>query len=96
MVQAQDKTQIVEYDEAKLVDLEVQHMKNKQEELENVASTDDASKKDKKEKKEKEPSVPIYKLFRYASPLDLLLVALACIGSIALGVLQPVAVCICT
>ena len=84
---------MVEYDEAKLVDLEVQQMKFKQEELEKVASTDDTS---KKKKKEKEPSVPVYKLFRFAGPLDLLLAVLACIGSIAIGVLQPVAVCICT
>lgn len=43
----------------------------------------------KKEKKKKEPSIPIYKLFRYATKLDLLMIFIACICSLGIGALQP-------
>ncbi|KAI8142620.1 P-loop containing nucleoside triphosphate hydrolase protein [Fennellomyces sp. T-0311] len=70
-------------------------MKEKQQELEKIASTEgNAKDKKKKEKKEKEPSVPLHKLFRFASKYDLLLVLVASIGSIGIGVLQPVAIII--
>ncbi|KAI8143269.1 putative ABC transporter protein [Fennellomyces sp. T-0311] len=55
---------------------------------------DDTTKTKKKKKEEKEPSIPVYKLFRFASKADLLLVFIASIGSIGIGVLQPVAIII--
>lgn len=44
---------------------------------------------DKKKKKKKEPSVPIYKLFRFATKLDLLMIFIASICSLGIGALQP-------
>lgn len=47
-----------------------------------------------KEKKKKEPSVPVHKLFRFATPLDFCLLAIASTFSMGVGVLQPVTVII--
>ncbi|OBZ86718.1 Multidrug resistance protein 2 [Choanephora cucurbitarum] len=51
-------------------------------------------KKKKKKKKEKGKSVPIYKLFRFATPLELLGVTIAAILSAASGALQPASIVI--
>ena len=73
------------------------HQSKVKHELEKIPSAhddenDSNKKKKKKEKKEKEPTVSPYKLFRYATPLDLLGVFVASIGSIGVGVLQPLSV----
>ena len=78
------------------VDQELHQLKLNQE-LEKIPSArddenDSNKKKKKKEKEKKEPTVTPYKLFRYATPLDLLGVFVACIGSIGVGVLQPLSV----
>ncbi|KAI8374849.1 putative ABC transporter protein [Blakeslea trispora] len=56
-------------------------------------SKEDDSKK-KKKKKEKGKTVPIYKLFRFAKPLELLGVVIAATLSAASGALQPAAIII--
>ncbi|ORX45112.1 P-loop containing nucleoside triphosphate hydrolase protein [Hesseltinella vesiculosa] len=55
------------------------------------ASSDDEkpSKKNKKEKKKKEPTVSIHRLFRFATPLDTLLICLGLVFSCGIGALQP-------
>ena len=94
MVETQGGHPPLDYDDDKLIDLEVEQMKLKQHELEKTESTHegDDKKKKKKESKKKEPSVMPHKLFRYASKFDLLAVILAATGSIGIGALQPVAV----
>ncbi|KAF7732288.1 ATP-binding cassette, sub-B (MDR TAP), member 4 [Apophysomyces ossiformis] len=58
-------------------------------------STDQSDEKaKKKEKKQKEPSVALHKLFRFASPLDLLLIFIAIICSAGIGAMQPVTIII--
>ncbi|KAI7874832.1 P-loop containing nucleoside triphosphate hydrolase protein [Lichtheimia hyalospora FSU 10163] len=46
-------------------------------------------KEEKKKKKKKEPTIPIYKLFRFATKLDLLMIFIASICSLGIGALQP-------
>lgn len=41
----------------------------------------DGKKKKKKEKKEKQPAVPIYKIFRFATKIELLMILIAAIFS---------------
>jgi hypothetical protein len=41
------------------------------------------------DKKKKEPSVPLYRLFRFATPLDRCLLLIATIFSAGIGALQP-------
>ncbi|KAI7903328.1 P-loop containing nucleoside triphosphate hydrolase protein [Cokeromyces recurvatus] len=48
----------------------------------------------KKKKKEKEPSVPIHKLFRFATPLERLMIVIAIIFSAGSGALQPISIII--
>ncbi|EPB81738.1 hypothetical protein HMPREF1544_11524 [Mucor circinelloides 1006PhL] len=55
---------------------------------------DDDKKKKKKEKKEKQPAVPIYKLFRFATKIELLMIFCACIISAGIGAMQPVSIII--
>lgn len=59
-------------------------------------ANDESRKKDenKKKKKEKQPSVPIYKLFRFASKLDLLMILISMIFSAGTGALQPAVILI--
>ncbi|CDH50554.1 multidrug resistance protein 1 [Lichtheimia corymbifera JMRC:FSU:9682] len=54
-----------------------------------TTTKDESEDKKKKQKKKKEPSVPIYKLFRFASKLDLLMIFIASICSLGIGALQP-------
>lgn len=54
-----------------------------------TTTKDESEDKKKKQKKKKEPSVPIYKLFRFASKLDLLMIFIASICSLSIGALQP-------
>ncbi|SAM01533.1 hypothetical protein [Absidia glauca] len=54
----------------------------------------DKKKKKKKEKKKKEPSVPIYRLFRFATLADKLMIAVAVIFSMGIGALQPATIII--
>ncbi|KAI9244274.1 P-loop containing nucleoside triphosphate hydrolase protein, partial [Phascolomyces articulosus] len=49
-------------------------------------------KKKKKEKKEKEPTILPHKLFRYATKWDLLAVVVAALGSLGIGILQPLSI----
>lgn len=51
-------------------------------------------KKGKKEKKKKEPSVPIYRLFRFATAADKLMIFVAVIFSMGIGALQPATIII--
>ncbi|KAI7874137.1 p-glycoprotein [Lichtheimia hyalospora FSU 10163] len=58
---------------------------------------DDNDEKDgdgKKKKKKKEPSVPIYKLFRFATPLELIGILISMVLSIGVGAMQPVVIII--
>ncbi|GAN06864.1 multidrug resistance protein 1 [Mucor ambiguus] len=51
-------------------------------------------KKKKKEKKEKQPAVPIYKLFRFATKIEILMILCACVISAGIGAMQPVSIII--
>ncbi|KAI8149541.1 P-loop containing nucleoside triphosphate hydrolase protein [Fennellomyces sp. T-0311] len=51
-------------------------------------------KKKKKEKKKKDPAVPVYKLFRFATRTELLMIAIAAICSMGIGAIQPVVIII--
>ncbi|KAI8331210.1 P-loop containing nucleoside triphosphate hydrolase protein [Chlamydoabsidia padenii] len=72
--------------------------------IQQLPSTDDDSNdksidkkkggKKKKEKKKKEPSVPIYRLFRFASASDKLMIACAIIFSCGIGAIQPATIII--
>lgn len=48
----------------------------------------------KKKKKKKEPSVPLWRLFRFATKLDLLMILIATIFSAGIGAIQPVVIVI--
>ncbi|KAI8056326.1 P-loop containing nucleoside triphosphate hydrolase protein [Gilbertella persicaria] len=48
----------------------------------------------KKKKKEKQPTVPIYKLFRFATPLERCMILISLIFSIGVGALQPISIII--
>ncbi|KAI9264807.1 putative ABC transporter protein [Sporodiniella umbellata] len=48
----------------------------------------------KKKKKEKQPSVPIYKLFRFATSSEIMMILLAATFSIGIGAMQPVSIII--
>jgi ABC-type multidrug transport system fused ATPase/permease subunit len=50
----------------------------------------EGKKNKKKEKKEKEPAVPLYKIFRFATPLELFLIIISSILSAGIGAMQPV------
>ncbi|KAL9551757.1 hypothetical protein MBANPS3_004113 [Mucor bainieri] len=50
--------------------------------------------KKKKEKKEKQPAVPIYKLFRFATKIEVLMILCACVLSAGIGAMQPVSIII--
>ncbi|KAI8143268.1 putative ABC transporter protein [Fennellomyces sp. T-0311] len=99
MTDSQYKT-YTKYKDKPVVDLELQQKGYQQEVLDEEgilvddSSSKDKAKKKKKEKEDKEPSVPVYKLFRFASKFDMLLVLIACIGSICIGALQPIAIII--
>ncbi|KAG0172209.1 ATP-binding cassette, sub-B (MDR TAP), member 4 [Apophysomyces sp. BC1034] len=56
--------------------------------------TDQTDEKDKKKKKKKQPAVPLHKLFRFATPLDLLMIFIAIICSAGIGAMQPVTIII--
>lgn len=62
--------------------------------VESKKQEEEENKKKKKEKKKKEPAVPIYKLFRFATKLELLMIAVACIFSAGIGAIQPVSIII--
>ncbi|KAI7890516.1 P-loop containing nucleoside triphosphate hydrolase protein [Mucor mucedo] len=63
--------------------------------IESVHETEVADgKKKKKEKKEKQPAVPIYKLFRFATKQELLMIFIATIFSAGIGAMQPVSIII--
>ncbi|KAG0749530.1 hypothetical protein G6F57_002450 [Rhizopus arrhizus] len=49
---------------------------------------------EKKKKKEKQPSVPIYKLFRFATKIELLMIIMSAIFSAGIGAMQPVSIII--
>ncbi|KAG1472412.1 hypothetical protein G6F56_001552 [Rhizopus delemar] len=49
---------------------------------------------DKKKKKEKQLSVPIYKIFRFATKLELLMICIAAIFSAGIGAMQPISIII--
>ncbi|KAI9012502.1 putative ABC transporter protein [Phycomyces nitens] len=49
---------------------------------------------DKKAKKKKEPSVSLYSLFRFATPVDRILIVIAILCSIGIGAIQPISVII--
>ncbi|CAO3608104.1 unnamed protein product [Mucor fragilis] len=51
-------------------------------------------KKKKKEKKEKQPAVPIYKLFRFATKIEVMMILCACVISAGIGAMQPVSIII--
>ncbi|KAG2216406.1 hypothetical protein INT45_013883 [Circinella minor] len=53
---------------------------------------DSNKKKKEKDKEKKEPTVAPHKLFRYATSLDLIGICVASIGSIGVGVLQPLSI----
>ncbi|KAL9552554.1 hypothetical protein MBANPS3_003717 [Mucor bainieri] len=46
------------------------------------------------EKKEKESAIPIYRLFRFATPLEALMIFCACILSAGVGAVQPISIII--
>ncbi|KAI8094285.1 putative ABC transporter protein [Thamnidium elegans] len=50
--------------------------------------------KKKKKKKEKQLSVPIYKIFRFATPIEKLMICVAAIFSCGIGAMQPVSIII--
>lgn len=54
-----------------------------------TTSTYQLNDNDKKKKKVKQPTIPMHKLFRFATPLDRFMIAIACICSIIVGFLQP-------
>ncbi|OAC98869.1 hypothetical protein MUCCIDRAFT_149394 [Mucor lusitanicus CBS 277.49] len=54
----------------------------------------DDKKSSKKEKKEKQPAVPIYKLFRFATKIEILMILCACVISAGIGAMQPVSIII--
>ncbi|KAK4516374.1 uncharacterized protein ATC70_011345 [Mucor velutinosus] len=56
----------------------------------NLESQDNG--KSKKPKKEKESAVPIYRLFRFATPLEALMIFCACILSAGVGAVQPISI----
>ncbi|KAI8638525.1 putative ABC transporter protein [Parasitella parasitica] len=55
--------------------------------------TDDKGKK-KKEKKEKQPAVAMYKLFRFATKVEIMMILCACVISAGIGAMQPVSIII--
>ncbi|KAI8351787.1 P-loop containing nucleoside triphosphate hydrolase protein [Choanephora cucurbitarum] len=80
-------------DEKVLLEQEIAAIPIKQLESKHADEKEDADKK-KKKKKEKQPSVPIYKLFRFATPLELCMIAISAIFSMGVGALQPVSIII--
>ncbi|KAI7900844.1 putative ABC transporter protein [Cokeromyces recurvatus] len=64
--------------------------------IKQIESIHEAEKKDdkKKKKKEKQPSVAIFKLFRFATKIELLMILCAAIFSAGIGALQPVSIII--
>ncbi|KAI9276723.1 P-loop containing nucleoside triphosphate hydrolase protein [Phascolomyces articulosus] len=83
-----------DYDDDELIDLKVEQVKAKKQGLKKVESSHADDKNVKSSKKKKNPSVMPHQLFRYASKLDLVAVLLATLGSIGIGVLQPVSIII--
>lgn len=63
-------------------------------ESKNDNDEDDGDDKKKKKKKKKEPSVPIYKLFRFATPLEMIGILFSMILSVGVGAMQPVVIII--
>ncbi|KAI9318133.1 putative ABC transporter protein [Dichotomocladium elegans] len=55
---------------------------------------EDGKKKKKKTKKKKDPAVPIHQLFRFASKLELLMIFIAMVLSLAVGALHPAVIVI--
>ncbi|KAI9011907.1 putative ABC transporter protein [Phycomyces nitens] len=45
-----------------------------------------------KRKKKKKPAVPVHKLFSFASPLDFVLISIACICSAGIGAIHPASI----
>lgn len=60
----------------------------------NNESDQDDKKKKKKKKKEKKKAVSIYKLFRFSTPIDRLMILIAMIGSAYTGAILPVSIVI--
>jgi ATP-binding cassette subfamily B (MDR/TAP) protein 1 len=50
--------------------------------------------KKKKEKKPKQPSVPIYKIFRFATKIEVLMICIAALFSAGIGAMQPASIII--
>ncbi|KAJ2964662.1 hypothetical protein NQZ79_g546 [Umbelopsis isabellina] len=59
-----------------------------------VVEEDDKKSKKKKDKKKKEPAVSIFKLFRFATKTELMLLSIATLLSAGVGALQPVSIII--
>lgn len=64
----------------------------KHEKCDNDLIPKNSSSSKKSSKKLKKRSVPMHKLFRFATPLDKFLIAIACICSFLVGLLQPFAI----
>ncbi|KAL0087186.1 P-loop containing nucleoside triphosphate hydrolase protein [Phycomyces blakesleeanus] len=59
-----------------------------------ISVEEETDEKKKKEKKKKEPSVSIFSLFRFATPVDKLLIITAIVCSAGIGAIQPISVII--
>lgn len=55
---------------------------------------DNDKKKKKKEKKAKQPAIPMYKLFRFATRIEVMMILCACVLSAGIGAMQPVSIII--
>ncbi|CEJ01545.1 Putative ABC multidrug transporter mdr1 [Rhizopus microsporus] len=84
------KSTSIEKHEDRLLLEEIAAAKNVKIEEESI----DKTKKSKKEKKEKQPAVPIYKLFRFATKIEALMILTACVFSAGIGAMQPVSIII--
>lgn len=69
-----------------------QQIESTDSDIENV--NDKSKKKKKKEKKEKQPAISVYKLFRFATAIEIVMILSACILSAGIGAIQPVSIII--
>ncbi|KAJ8664037.1 hypothetical protein O0I10_000315 [Lichtheimia ornata] len=82
-------------DEKHSMSIAEEHAPIQQSEKESKNDKDEEDGDDKKKKKKKkEPSVPIYKLFRFATPLEMIGILISMILSVGVGAMQPVVIII--
>lgn len=82
-------------DEKHSMSIAEEHAPIQQSEKESKNDKDEEDGDDKKKKKKKkEPSVPIYKLFRFATPLEMIGILISMVLSVGVGAMQPVVIII--